>query len=242
VAFCYTVPNPEKKPDGAASDEIFAKLANDTWGNDGAWTTDGGGGTVWDSIVYDPVNDQVIAGVGNGSPWNAKIRDPNSDGDNLFLSSILALDADTGAYRWHFQTTPRDQWDYTATQPIILAELPLGEGGAPRRVVMQAPKNGFFYVLDAEDGEFISGDAFAQTSWATGLDENGRPIEVPAARSLEEDYIVSPGPLGAHNWHPMSYNPDTGLVYIPTNDIPFLLSPARRRGAGEELLEYWISR
>ncbi|MEE4201995.1 MAG: PQQ-dependent dehydrogenase, methanol/ethanol family [Halieaceae bacterium] len=220
----YTVPNPEKKPDGAASDEIFAKLANDTWGDDGAWTTDGGGGTVWDSIVYDPVNDQVIAGVGNGSPWNAKIRDPNSDGDNLFLSSILALDADTGAYRWHFQTTPRDQWDYTATQPIVLAELPLGEGGAPRRVVMQAPKNGFFYVLDAEDGEFISGDAFAQTSWATGLDENGRPIEVPAARNLAEDYIVSPGPLGAHNWHPMSYNPDTGLVYIPTNDIPFLLS------------------
>ncbi len=226
----YTVPNPEKKPDGAASDAIFAELANDTWGDDGAWTTDGGGGTVWDSIVYDTVNDQLVVGVGNGSPWNAKIRDPNSNGDNLFLSSILALDADTGAYRWHFQTTPRDQWDYTATQPIMLAELPIGENGADRRVVMQAPKNGFFYVLDAESGEFISGDAFAEMTWATGLDENGRPIEVPAARDLDEDYIVLPGPLGAHNWHPMSYNPTTGLVYIPTNNIPFLLSRPGEEG------------
>lgn len=216
----YTVPNPDKKPDGAASDAIFAELANATWGDTGAWTTDGGGGTVWDSVVYDPVNDQVVVGVGNGSPWNAAIRDPGGDGDNLFLSSIVALDADTGAYRWHFQTTPRDQWDYTATQQIIVAELPLGENGADRRVVMQAPKNGFFYVLDAATGEFISGDAFAEMTWATGLDENGRPIEVPEARSLDAKYVVLPGPTGAHNWHPMSYNPDTGLVYIPTNTWP----------------------
>lgn len=226
----YTVPNPDKKPDGAASDPILAALANDTWGDTGAWTTDGGGGTVWDSIVYDAVNDQVIAGVGNGSPWNARIRDPDSNGDNLFLSSILALDADTGEYRWHFQTTPRDQWDYTATQPIILADLPLGPDGAQRRVVMQAPKNGFFYVLDAATGEFISGDAFATTTWATGLDATGRPVEVPGARNLEEDFIVAPGPLGAHNWHPMAFNPETGLVYIPTNDIPFVLGLPDERG------------
>ena len=226
----YTVPNPEKEPDGAASDAVFAELANDTWGDDGAWTTDGGGGTVWDSIVYDTVNDQLIVGVGNGSPWNASIRDPNSDGDNLFLSSILALDADTGAYRWHFQTTPRDQWDYTATQPIMLAELPLGEDGAPRRVVMQAPKNGFFYVLDAATGDFISGDAFSDITWATGLDEKGRPIEVPAARSLDETFMVMPGPLGAHNWHPMSFNPDTGLVYIPTNSYPIALEMPGEEG------------
>ena len=217
----YTVPNPNKEPDGAASDAIFAELANDSWGDTGAWTTDGGGGTVWDSIVYDTVNDQVLVGVGNGSPWNASIRDPEGDYsgayDNLFLSSILALDADTGAYRWHYQGTPRDQWDFTATQQMVLADLPLGEDGAARRVVMQAPKNGFFYVLDAADGELISATPFAQQNWTTGeLDENGRPILVQEAIDLN-GYVVMPGPTGAHNWHPMSYNPDTGYVYIPTN-------------------------
>ena len=220
----YTVPNPNKEPDGAASDDILAKLANETWGDTGAWTTDGGGGTVWDAIVYDSVNDQVLLGVGNGSPWNASIRDPEGDGDNLFLSSIVAVDADTGSYRWHYQTTPRDMWDYTATQPILLADLPLGGAGAPRRVVMQAPKNGFFYVIDAKSGDLISADAFTDMTWATGVDENGRPIEVPEARSLSEDFAVLPGPTGAHNWHPMSYSPDTGLVYIPTNIWPFLYS------------------
>ena len=154
---------------------FWARLANDTWGDTGAWTTDGGGGTVWDAIVYDSVNDQVLLGIGNGSPWNPTLRDPDGNGDNLFLSSILAVDADTGAYRWHYQTTPRDMWDYTATQPMILADLPLGEGNAPRRVVMQAPKNGFFYVIDAKTGELISADAFTDMTWATGVDENGRP-------------------------------------------------------------------
>jgi len=217
----YTVPNPNKEPDGAASDAIFAELANDSWGDTGAWTTDGGGGTVWDSIVYDTVNDQVLIGVGNGSPWNASVRDPEGDFsgayDNLFLSSILAVDADTGAYRWHYQTTPRDQWDFTATQQMLLAELPLGEDGAMRRVVMQAPKNGFFYVLDAADGELLSATPFAEQTWTTGeVDENGRPVILQEAIDLE-NYIVYPGPTGAHNWHPMSFNPDTGLVYIPTN-------------------------
>ena len=217
----YTVPNPNKEPDGAASDAIFAELANDSWGDTGAWTTDGGGGTVWDSIVYDTVNDQVLIGVGNGSPWNASVRDPEGDFsgayDNLFLSSILAVDADTGAYRWHYQTTPRDQWDYTATQQMILAELPMGVDGAMRRVVMQAPKNGFFYVLDAADGELLSAIPFADQNWTTGeVDENGRPILTQEAIDLD-NFAVYPGPTGGHNWHPMSFNPDTGLVYIPTN-------------------------
>lgn len=217
----YTVPNPNKEPDGAASDAIFAEIANDSWGDTGAWTTDGGGGTVWDSIVYDTVNDQVLIGVGNGSPWNASVRDPEGDFsgayDNLFLSSILAVDADTGAYRWHYQTTPRDQWDYTATQQMILAELPMGVDGAMRRVVMQAPKNGFFYVLDAADGELLSAIPFAEQNWTTGeVDENGRPVILQEAIDLD-NYVVYPGPTGGHNWHPMSFNPDTGLVYIPTN-------------------------
>lgn len=218
----YTVPNPNKEPDGAASDDILARLANDTWGDTGGWTTDGGGGTVWDSIVYDTVNDQVLIGVGNGSPWLASIRDPDSDGPNLFLSSIVALDADTGAYRWHYQGTPRDQWDYTATQQMTLADLPVGENGEMRRVVMQAPKNGFFYVIDAADGALISATPFAVQTWTTGeVDELGRPVEIPAAREIGEvPYMVAPGPTGAHNWHPMAYNPNTGLVYIPTNFFP----------------------
>ena len=223
----YTVPNPEKRPDGAVSDESLERLANDTWGDTGAWVTDGGGGTAWDSIVYDTVNDQVLIGVGNGSPWNPDIRDPDSDGDNLFLSSILAVDADTGAYRWHYQTTPRDRWDYTATQQITLADLPLGEDGANRRVVMQAPKNGFFYVLDAADGELISATPFTAQNWTTGqFDENGRPELVEEAVDLAL-YAVVPGPTGAHNWHPMAFNPDTGLVYIPVNEIPFFYDKTR---------------
>ncbi len=219
----YTVPNSEKKADGAASDEIMASLVNDTWGDTGGWVTDGGGGTAWDSIVYDEENDQLLVGVGNGSPWNAKIRDPEGKGDNLFLSSILALDADTGTYKWHFQTTPRDQWDFTATQSIILADLPLGKNGADRRVVMQAPKNGFFYVLDAATGEFLSGNNFVPMNWATGLDDNGRPIEASNARDTAGEPIpIFPGPLGAHNWHPMAYSPQEKLAYIPAQLIPQL--------------------
>ena len=215
----YTVPNPEKQPDGEISDAAFEDIGNVTWGDEGAWVTDGGGGTVWDSIVYDEVNDQIIFGVGNGSPWNREFRDP-SGGDNLFLSSIVAVDAETGAYKWHFQTTPGDNWDYTATQTIILADLPVGEDGEARRVAMQAPKNGFFYVLDAESGEFISGDAFVPMNWAEGLDENGRPMESADARYGAVPYEQLPGPLGAHNWHPMAFNPDLNLAYIPAQEIP----------------------
>lgn len=216
----YTVPNPDKRPDGAASDEALARLANPSWGDRGAWTRDGGGGTVWDAIVHDEVNDQVIFGVGNGSPWNAAIRDPDGRGDNLFVSSIVAVDADTGRYRWHYQTTPRDNWDYTATQTLILADLPLGPNGAARRVVMQAPKNGFFYVLDARTGALISGDAFVPMTWATGLDARGRPIETADARYGDESRLMMPGPLGAHNWHPMAYSPDARLAFIPAQEVP----------------------
>jgi quinohemoprotein ethanol dehydrogenase len=212
----YTVPNPDKQPDGEISDAALQSVGNLTWGDTGAWTTDGGGGTVWDSIVYDEVGDQIIFGVGNGSPWNRTFRDP-SGGDNLFLSSIVAVDAKTGTYKWHFQTTPGDNWDYTATQTIILADLPLGPNGAKRRVAMQAPKNGFFYVLDAAT---ISGDGFVPLNWATGLDPKGRPIEVKEARYGKTPFPQTPGPLGAHNWHPMAFNPDTGLAYIPAQEIP----------------------
>lgn len=219
----FTVPSPDKKPDGAASDEVLAKLGNESWGSEGKWVSDGGGGTVWDSIIYDTVNDSLIFGAGNGSPWNVKARDPGGTGDNLFLSSIVALNPDTGAYKWHFQTTPRDSWDFTATQSLILADLPLGPAGAPRRVVMQAPKNGFFYILDAASGEFISGNNFVPVNWAAGLDKNGRAKVLPAAKATEGAGFVSiPGPNGAHNWHPMAFSPQTGYAYIPAVQMPYL--------------------
>lgn len=215
----YTVPNATKQPDDAASDAAFEAIGNVSWGDEGAWTTDGGGGTVWDSIIYDEVNDNIIFGVGNGSPWNRDYRDP-AKGDNLFLSSIVAVDATSGTYKWHYQTTPGDNWDYTATQTIILADLPVGENGDLRRVAMQAPKNGFFYVIDAATGEFISGEPFVPQNWALGLDENGRPIEIPEARYSDTPYFQTPGALGAHNWHPMAFNPDLNLAYIPAQEIP----------------------
>lgn len=232
----YTVPNPEGKADGAASDEIFAKAANQTWG-DGAWKESGGGGTVWDSIVYDEELDQLYFGVGNGNPWNHGIRS-GGEGDNLFLSSIVAVNPDTGKYLWHYQETPAETWDYTATQPIILAEIdwPVSsendeDGDAPktaltkkRKVLFHAPKNGFFFVIDRTNGRLMSAEPFVDNiNWAEGYDlETGRPIENPAARFYKtgEPFVAIPGALGAHNWHPMSYNPATGLVYIPAQQVP----------------------
>jgi PQQ-dependent dehydrogenase (methanol/ethanol family) len=223
----YTVPgDPSKGPDKAASDPALAKAAA-TW--NGEWWKLGGGGTVWDAIVYDHDFKQLIIGVGNGSPWNQQHRSPGG-GDNLFLSSIVALDAATGAYKWHYQTTPGETWDYTATQPIILADLTID--GRPRKVAMQAPKNGFFYVVDRENGRLISAKPFVPMwptkstppgmplSWAYAVDPaTGRPVENPEARYRASPALVRPGPSGAHNWHPMSFSPQTGLVYFPAQEL-----------------------
>jgi glucose dehydrogenase len=190
-----------------------------TW--TGEWWKFGGGGTVWDSIVYDPELDLVYLGAGNGSPWNRRIRSPGG-GDNLYLSSIVALAADTGEYVWHYQETPGEMWDYTACQQIILADIAID--GRTRKVLLHAPKNGFFYVLDRATGALISAKPYTQVSWATGIDmKTGRPIESPNARYGAKDaVVVVPGPLGAHSWHPMSYSPQTGLVYIPVQDAGFV--------------------
>ena len=134
----------------------------------------------------------------------------------------MALNADTGKYVWHYQETPGDNWDYTSTQPMILADINIE--GKPRKVILHAPKNGFFFVIDRTNGKFISAKKFVDVNWATGYDADGRPIEVTAARSPDKPFDAIPGPFGAHNWHPMSYNPQTGLVYLPAQGVPLNLT------------------
>jgi alcohol dehydrogenase (cytochrome c)/quinohemoprotein ethanol dehydrogenase len=215
----YTVPGDPAQPFESPALEKAAK----TW--TGEWWKHGGGGTVWDSMAYDPELDLLYIGVGNGSPWNQKLRSPQG-GDNLFLSSIVALRPDTGEYVWHYQTTPGDSWDYAATQQLILAQLQIGE--RQRRVLLQAPKNGFFYVLDRETGELISAQPITRINWATRVDaKTGRPIENPAARygDTGKPWLGAPGPAGAHSWQPMSFHPWTGLVYVPVMDAGFVYVP-----------------
>ncbi|MBZ5527630.1 MAG: PQQ-dependent dehydrogenase, methanol/ethanol family [Acidobacteriia bacterium] len=211
----YTVPGDPSKPFESPAMEKAAK----TW--TGEWWKYGAGGTAWDAIVYDPDLDLVYIGTGNGSPWDRRVRSPQG-GDNLYLSSIVALNPDTGEYVWHYQETPGESWDFTACQPIIIADLKLD--GRTRRVLLHAPKNGFFYVLDAKSGELISATAYTKTTWATGVDlKTGRPIETPVGRYPgTSPEPTQPGPLGGHNWQSMSYSPLTGLVYIPVHESGFL--------------------
>lgn len=215
----YTVPGDPSKPFESPAMEKAAK----TW--EGEWWKLGGGGTAWDSMAYDPELDLLYVGTGNGSPWNPHLRSPGG-GDNLYLSSILALRPETGELVWHFQTTPGDAWDFTATQHMILAELQIN--GQARKVLMQAPKNGYFYVIDRKTGELISAEPFVTVTWAKGVDKKtGRPIENPGVRYENSPIAQKPGPLGGHNWQPMSFNPQTGLVYIPAQETDFYYSQDR---------------
>jgi quinohemoprotein ethanol dehydrogenase len=208
----FAVPGDPSKPFEDASMEAAAK----TWDPAGKWWINGGGGTPWDTMTFDPDLNLIYIGTGNGAPWNRNIRSP-AGGDNLYLASIVALNADTGQYVWHYQETPGDNWDYTSTQPMILADINID--GAPRKVILHAPKNGFFFVIDRTNGKFISAKNFVDVNWAKGYDADGRPIEIPEART-DASYDAIPGPYGAHNWHPMSYNPQTGLVYLPAQGVP----------------------
>lgn len=196
-----------------------------TWNAGGKykWWELGGGGGPWNSIAYDPALNLLYVGTGNGDPWNRNVRSPGG-GDNLYLSSIVALHADTGELAWYYQTTPGDTWDFDSTADIILADLKID--GQTRKVLMQAPKNGFFYVIDRTNGKLISAKPFAVVNWATGIDmKTGRPIENPAARYKDKMAVVMPREAGAHNWQPMAYNPETGLVYIPSADGAAIFSP-----------------
>ena len=208
----YTVPG---NPDDGFENPAM-EMASETW-KGAKWWEFGGGGTVWDSMAYDPDLDLLYIGTGNASPWNYKIRSPGG-GDNLFVSSIVALKPETGEYVWHYQTTPGDNWDYTATQHIILADLTIK--GELRKVLMQAPKNGFFYVIDRTNGELLSAEKYVQATWATHIDlETGRPVKTELGNYDEAEKLIFPGALGGHNWMPMSYNPKTGLVYIPAQEL-----------------------
>lgn len=206
----YTVPGDPATPFENKAMEAAAK----TWSGD--WYKYGGGGTAWDAMAYDPELKLLYVGTGNGSPWDRKYRS-NGVGDNLYLSSILALNPANGELVWYYQTTPGDSWDFTATQHIILADLKIK--GQNRKVLMQAPKNGFFYVLDRTNGKFISGDPFVYTNWAKGIDSiTGRPIENEGVHYETVNTDISPNYNGGHNWQPMAFNRQLGLVYIPARE------------------------
>ena len=193
-------------------EDAAMEMAAETW--TGEWWRHGGGGNAWHGFTYDAELDQLYIGTGNGSPWNRKIRSPGG-GDNLFLSSIVALDPDTGEYLWHYQTAPGDTWDYTSTMDIVLADLTIE--GEQVKALMHAPKNGFFYVINRENGELISAENYTEVTWASEVDlKTGRPIENPGVRYELEPVDIAPTPIGGHSWHAMSYNPGIGLVYIPT--------------------------
>jgi PQQ-dependent dehydrogenase (methanol/ethanol family) len=208
----YTVPgDPSKGPDGVASDDVMPMAAK-TW--NGKWWEKGGGGSTWDGIVYDPQLDLVIFGTGNGIPWPAQLRSPGG-GDNLFISSIVAVDAKTGKYRWHYQATPMDGFDFDNTAPLTLADITVD--GQPKRVVMQAPKNGVFYVIEAATGKVVSADPFVPINWALGFDKanNWKPILNPEANYGKTGKGFWVLPFQAHVWQPQSFNPRTGLMYVP---------------------------
>jgi quinohemoprotein ethanol dehydrogenase len=210
----YTVPGNPK--DGFENEAM--KKAAATWS--GEWWKLGGGGTVWDAIVYDEKTDLVFFGTGNGSPWNDRYRDPKT-GDNLYLATILALKLSTGEYAWHYQTTPADTWDYDAVSPMVIADLTVD--GQKRRVLMQACKNGFFYMLDTATGKLLRATPFTEVNWANGVDmKTGRPRVIDASRfPVGQPFNLSPGVQGAHGWQGNAFSPETGLLYIPTQHAYF---------------------
>jgi quinohemoprotein ethanol dehydrogenase len=218
----FTVPGDPSKP---FENDAMARAAK-TWS--GEWWKLGGGGPVWDAISYDPKLNLLYFGTGNGVQWARSARSAGK-GDNLYLASIVALHADSGEYAWHYQATPGEEWDFDAVQQLVLADLKVD--GKSREVLMQANKNGFFYVLDRKTGALISAKAIVPLNWANGVDlKTGRPIENKEARYSETGKAVDikPGPLGAHNWQPMAFNAKTGLVYIPAQQVPIHYTPLPR--------------
>src|SRR5262245_29717039 len=208
----FTVPGDPSKP---YESEALRRAAQ-TWG--GEFYKNGGGGAVWDGFAYDPAANLVYVGTGNAQPWVQKFRGAQNV-DNLYTCAILAVDLTTGVLKWYYQTVPNDNWDYDNVQHLMLLDLNIN--GRTRKVLTQAAKNGFFYVLDRVNGELISAEPFVKVSWATGIGRDGRPIVNPAAYYDQDPISVYPTGGGAHNWSPMSFNPATGLVYIPSSYSSF---------------------
>ncbi|PEQ11609.1 PQQ-dependent dehydrogenase, methanol/ethanol family [Novosphingobium sp. PC22D] len=227
----YTTPGDEVTPANRKAEAVMRKTWPSGWKNEDG-SRRGGGGTAWNAFSYDPDLNLVYLGVGNGFPYNRDKRSPGG-GDNLFLASIVAVDADTGEYRWHYQVCPGEQWDCTATTDMTLATVEVD--GKERKVLMQAPKNGFFYVLDRATGEFLSAEKIAKVTWAEKIDpKTGRPVENPGIRynGKRGMFELWPGPTGAHSWMPQAYSPRTGLVYIPVLENGALIGEGQE-GGGE---------
>jgi quinohemoprotein ethanol dehydrogenase len=218
----YTVPGKPGSEDGQPSDGPLRKMALPTW--HGEWWKHGGGGNVWNAIVYDPAFNQLYLGTGNGYPWNENFRSEGK-GDNLFLSSIIAVDADTGQYRWHYQETPEERWDYDSVSDIVLVTLRID--GRPRKVLLQTPKNGFCYVIDRKTGKLLSAKPFVPgLNWAHGIDpKTGRPRIVAAALYRDQPWIGVPGAAGAHVWQPVAFSPRTGLLYLTATENSGVYQP-----------------
>ncbi|MDG2002366.1 MAG: PQQ-dependent dehydrogenase, methanol/ethanol family, partial [Novosphingobium sp.] len=204
----HTVPGSPEENKGNPTMEMAAK----TWS--GKFWENGGGAMVWNSMAFDPETDTVFIGTGSPYPWSHRLRSEGK-GDNLFVASIVALDRKSGDYKWHYQTVPGDTWDFDAIMDIELADIEID--GKLRKVLLQAPKNGFFYIIDRITGEFISAEPITEVNWASHIDpETGRPVEMPDARFDNGGTVrITPTSSGAHNWMAMSYDPRTGLVYIP---------------------------
>jgi len=212
----YTVPGDPSKP---FENEAMANAAK-TWDDKFKWWENGGGGTVWNTLSADPSLSLLYFGTGNAGPWASSVRNPSGK-DNLYTSAVVALDLDTGKYAWHFQETPADTWDYDADQDLILTDLTID--GQTRPVLLHAAKNGFFYVIDRETGQFISARNFVDVNWASGYTADGKPIEIAGARGTDKPIDAVPGPFGAHNWQSMSYSPKTGFAYIPAQNVPLAM-------------------
>ena len=220
----YTVPGDPSQP---YESEALRRAAK-TWG--GEFYKEGGGGAVWDGLAYDPEANLVYVGTGNAQPWVQKFRGTQNV-DNLYTCSILAVDLTTGQLKWYYQATPNDNWDFDNVQQLMLLDLNIN--GRTRKVITQASKNGFFYVLDRVTGEFISAEPFVKVSWALSMGKDGRPVVNPAAYYDQDPISIYPTGGGAHNWSPMSFNPTTGLVYIPSSyqSFPYQAQATFRPGS-----------
>ena len=222
----YTVPHDPKQ---GPQEQPHLVEAIKTWDPRHRWEA-GSGGTAWDGISYDPELKLVYIGTGNGAPYNIK-EGGRTGGNDLYTASIVAIHADSGTLAWYYQTTPGDRWDYDSTQKMILTELDLGEG--PRKVLMQASKNGYYYVLDRATGQLLSANNFVFVNWSRGIDlKTGRPIATPAAEYATEPKLMFPANSGAHSWQPMSYDPATKLTYIPVIEWPMIYMDTAKTRAG----------